>query len=42
MVRATAKLKPHVCGGGGGAGADAVLHAVERREAHPRTIDGPG
>lgn len=46
MVRATAKLKPHVCGGGGGgagADADAVLHAVERREKrNPRTIDGPG
>lgn len=43
MVRASAKLKPHVCGdgGGGGADADAVLHAVEKREAHPRTIDGP-
>lgn len=41
MVRASAKLKPHVCGdgGGGGADADAVLHAVEKREARSAPSD---
>lgn len=38
MVRASAKLKPHGVGGASaGADADAVLHAVERRKAYPRT-----
>lgn len=39
MVRATAKLKPHVRDGAGGAGADAVLHATEREREREASSD---